>query len=147
MELAKSNLRIILDNGRVSIHYHFTKECSRPCGSQEAGIDKGYTEAVVDSNKRHYGTNFGKYSTEYSKKNDSIMRSRNKLAAIAKKHEAKGNHAKAKPIVTKMEKTKKLKACVEVPQLLKGCIFQNGACFGRQLRTYCVRRFVMEYVA
>lgn len=109
VELAKSNLRIILDNGRVSIHYKCTKECSRPCGSQEAGIDKGYTEAVVDSNKRHYGTNFGKYMTEYSDKNDRIMRSRHKLAAIAKKHEAKGNHAKAKRIVTNNLGNKKIK--------------------------------------
>jgi hypothetical protein len=77
VNLANTNLRIILDHDRVCVHYAATKTCSRPCGTKEAGIDKGYTEAVVDSNKKHYGTNFGKILTDYSDRNDRIMRNRN----------------------------------------------------------------------
>lgn len=98
VNLANTNLRIILDHDRVCVHYAATKTCSRPCGTKEAGIDKGYTEAVVDSNKKHYGTNFGKILTEYSDRNDRIMRNRNKLFALAQKHEANGNHEKAQRI-------------------------------------------------
>ena len=58
VKLAGSNLRLILEHGRIRICYCFDKPKGRPCGKGEAAVDKGYTETCVDSNGRHYGAGF-----------------------------------------------------------------------------------------
>ena len=63
VKLARSNLRLILEHGMIRICYGFDKPKGRPCGKGEAAVDKGYTEAVVDSNGNHYGEDFGPVMT------------------------------------------------------------------------------------
>ena len=98
VKLARSNLRLILEHGMIRICYGFDKPKGRPCGKGEAAVDKGYTEAAVDSNGRHYGEGFGTVMTEYSDRVTELVRNRNKLKAIADKAEAKGDLEKAKRI-------------------------------------------------
>jgi len=42
-------IRLILRGGQVEIHYTIDNTDERACGSKKIGIDKGYTEAFVDS--------------------------------------------------------------------------------------------------
>ena len=98
VRLSGRNLRLILEHGMIRICYGFDKPKGRPCGKGEAAVDKGYTEAVVDSNGRHYGEGFGTVMTEYSDRVTELVRNRNKLSAIADKAQAKGDLEKAKRI-------------------------------------------------
>jgi len=68
VDLTGSNLRVIVKEGFAEIHYATEKGEGRDCGDQVLGIDKGYTEAFVDSNGCHHGESFGKVMTEYSDK-------------------------------------------------------------------------------
>jgi hypothetical protein len=43
--------RLIMRDGRVEIHYTIDNADDCACGSREIGIDKGYTEALVDSER------------------------------------------------------------------------------------------------
>jgi len=38
----------------------------RPCGTRKIGVDKGYTEALTDSDGEHHGTGLGKLLTTES---------------------------------------------------------------------------------
>ncbi|TGO02943.1 hypothetical protein PN36_15455, partial [Candidatus Thiomargarita nelsonii] len=42
-------IRLILREGQVEIHYTIDNTDDRACGNKEIGIDKGYTEVFVDS--------------------------------------------------------------------------------------------------
>lgn len=98
VRLSGRNLRLILEHGMIRICYGFDRPKGRPCGKGEAAVDKGYTEAVVDSNGRHYGEGFGTVMTKYSDRVTELVRNRNKLSAIADKAQAKGDLEKAKRI-------------------------------------------------
>ncbi|HEC85592.1 MAG TPA: transposase, partial [Thioploca sp.] len=68
------------------------------CGSEEIGIDKGYTEAFVDSEGDFYGKELGEV---LSKESDSLKKKyqrRNKIKAVLNKVEQK-NPKKAKRII------------------------------------------------
>jgi len=95
VDLKGSNLRIIVKQGFVEIHFMTEKEASRPCGNKSIGVDKGYTEAFTDSEGDFYGNGFGKVMTDYSDKVNKIGGARNKLHALEKKHRKKGHQAKA----------------------------------------------------
>ena len=53
-------LRLILRGGRVEIHYRIDaslmRSTARPHGTAKIGVDKGYTEVLVDSEREHHGT-------------------------------------------------------------------------------------------
>ena len=98
VRLGGRNLRIILRDGKIEIHYAFEKPAGRPHGKGEVGCDKGYTENVVDSNGLRYGERFGVVMTEYSDKVNATGKARNKLQALLKKHEAAGRTEKAEHI-------------------------------------------------
>jgi hypothetical protein len=63
-------LRLILRGGRVEVHYQIDAadmDTSRmPCGARTVGVDKGYTEALVDSDGVHHGTDLGRLLTTES---------------------------------------------------------------------------------
>ena len=96
--LDNKNLRLIIKKDIIEVHYSFDKEQGRPCGTKEIGIDKGYTEAFVDSEGEFYVEDFGLLTTRYSDKESNKGKSRNKLHAISKKYKAKGNYKKAQRI-------------------------------------------------
>lgn len=76
-------LRLILRDGRVEVHYQIEAPTGRPCGTRVIGVDKGYTEALVDSDGAHHGTGLGAFLTEESDAQKVKGQRRNKLRAIA----------------------------------------------------------------
>jgi hypothetical protein len=95
VDLNGCNLRIIVKEDITEIHYGIDKDEGRPHGDQKLGIDKGYTEAFVDSDGDHHGTQFGAVMTAYSDKASETGKARNKLYALEKKHRKNGNTKKA----------------------------------------------------
>lgn len=96
--LSNANLRVILKGDSIEVHYATEKEAGRPCGSQEIGIDKGYTEAFTDSDGIQHGCGFGASMTKYSDQILETNKARNKLHALAKLHKSKGRLSKADKI-------------------------------------------------
>ncbi len=90
-------IRLILREGQVEIHYTIDNTDDRTCGNKEIGIDKGYSEVFVDSEGEFYGKGLGEV---LSKESDSLKKKyqrRNKIKAVLNKVEQK-NPKKAKRI-------------------------------------------------
>ncbi|MBM0226992.1 MULTISPECIES: RNA-guided endonuclease TnpB family protein [Micromonospora] len=92
-------LRLILRGGRVEVHYQIDasqmRSSQRPCGDRTIGVDKGYTEALTDSDGTHHGTRLGKLLTAESDRLKQRNRRRAKLRSIANTAALRGDHAKA----------------------------------------------------
>lgn len=95
VNLTGSNLRIIVKEGCTEIHYATEKGQGRACGDRIVGVDKGYTEALSDSDGQAHGLKFGSVLTDYSDKTAATIRYRNRLHALEKKHRQAGRAAKA----------------------------------------------------
>ena len=95
VDLTGCNLRVIVKGGRTEVHYATDKGDGREHGDQVIGVDKGYTEALVDSDGTAHGTCFGAVMTAYSDKAAATGKQRNQLHALEKKHRKNGNTAKA----------------------------------------------------
>ena len=95
VDLRGRNLRVIVNGDPIEIHYATEKTAGRPCGTQEVGIDKGYSEALTDSDGVHHGEQFGAVLTRYSDQQAATGKARNKLHALEKKHREAGRMAKA----------------------------------------------------
>lgn len=82
------NLRLILRNGGVEVHYTEDVEIVEDCGSRRIGVDQGYTEVLVDSDGEHLGIGLGAL---LSKESDRLMvknRRRAKIRAVAARSSA-----------------------------------------------------------
>ncbi|WP_203694726.1 RNA-guided endonuclease TnpB family protein [Catellatospora coxensis] len=92
-------LRLILRGGLVEIHYQIDaadmRTSQRPCGTRRVGVDKGYTEALTDSDGDHHGTRLGRLLTTESDHRKAKGRARAKLRSIANGAARRGDHAKA----------------------------------------------------
>jgi len=91
-------IRLILREGQVEIHYTIANTDERACGNKEIGIDKGYTEAFVDSEGDFHGKGLGEV---LSKESDSLSikyKRRNKIKAVLDKSQH-NNPKKAKRII------------------------------------------------
>ncbi|MFU8850332.1 RNA-guided endonuclease InsQ/TnpB family protein [Micromonospora sp. SL1-18] len=92
-------LRLILRGGRVEVHYQIDaahmRSSQRPHGDQTLGVDKGYTEALTDSDGDPHGERLGELLTSESDRLKERNRRRAKLRSIANTAAARGNHAKA----------------------------------------------------
>ncbi|MBM0230225.1 MULTISPECIES: RNA-guided endonuclease TnpB family protein, partial [Micromonospora] len=95
-------LRLILRDGRVEVHYQIDaaqlRSSRRPCGEHVVGVDKGYTEALTDSDGEHHGVRLGQLLTAESDRLTERNRRRAKLRSIANTAAQRGNHAKAQRI-------------------------------------------------
>ncbi|MFE9202142.1 RNA-guided endonuclease TnpB family protein [Micromonospora sp. NPDC007230] len=95
-------LRLILRGGRVEVHYQVDaagmRSSQRPCGDQTLGVDKGYTEALTDSDGQPHGEQLGELLTAESDRLKERNRRRAKLRSIANTAAARGDHAKAQRI-------------------------------------------------
>ena len=80
----KGNLRIILRNGKVEVHYAAEVIKTNNCGTQTIGVDKGYTEVLTDSDGTHHGVTLGAVLTKESDRLKLKYQRRNKLKAIAR---------------------------------------------------------------
>lgn len=77
-------LRLILRQDKVEVHYQQEVDVLRTCGDEVVGVDKGYTEAFVDSDNERYGEGLGKLISKESDYLNQKYKNRNKLFAIAK---------------------------------------------------------------
>lgn len=95
-------LRLILRKDRVEIHYQIDaatmKTSQVPAGTRTIGVDKGYTEALTDSDGNHHGTRLGTLLTTESDHRKAKGRARAKLRSIANSAARRGNQAKAERI-------------------------------------------------
>ena len=117
VDLTGCNLRVVVKDGHAEIHYAFDKGDGREHGDQVVGVDKGYTEALVDSDGTAHGERFGAVMTAYSDKASKTGKCRNKLHALEKRYRKNGHVAKAeriknnnlgcKKIVTRRERAQK----------------------------------------
>ncbi|MET0105068.1 MAG: transposase [Sedimenticola sp.] len=110
VDLTGVNLRVIDKETHIEVHYAAEKEITKPCGDQVIGVDKGYTEALTDSDGEHHGVQFGKVMTAYSDAVAKTGKSRNKLHALEKKHREAGRIAKADRILKNNLGRKKITA-------------------------------------
>lgn len=98
----EGTIRLILrDDGEVEIHHAVVEAeacASRPCGDKELGLDKGYSEVFTDNDGERHGEGLGAILSGDSDHLKTVWASRHKLASLADKAEAKGNHAKAQRI-------------------------------------------------
>jgi IS605 OrfB family transposase len=90
-------IRLILREGQVEIHYTIDNTDERACGSKKMGIDKGYTEAFVDSDGDFHGKKLGEVLSKESDYLKKKYQRRNKIKAVLGKVEQK-NPQKAKRI-------------------------------------------------
>ena len=81
----KGNLRLILRDSKVEIHYASEIIETNDCGSQIIGVDKGFSEVLTDSDGLQHGLNLGVILTKESDYLKLKYQRRNKLKAIAKK--------------------------------------------------------------
>ncbi|MFE9692100.1 RNA-guided endonuclease TnpB family protein [Micromonospora sp. NPDC005806] len=92
-------LRLILRGGRVEVHYQIDasqmRTSQRPCGQRTLGVDKGYTEALTDSDGVHHGTSLGQLLMSESDRRKERNGRRAKLRSIANNAALRGDHAKA----------------------------------------------------
>ncbi|GHJ47360.1 hypothetical protein Cs7R123_47020 [Catellatospora sp. TT07R-123] len=92
-------LRLILRGGRVEIHYQIDAAAmptsQRPCGAGAVGVDKGYTEALTDSDGGRHGTGLGALLTAESDRLKERNRRRARLRSIANSAAQRGDRAKA----------------------------------------------------
>lgn len=80
-------LRLILRGNRVEVHYQIDaadmKTSQKPCGTRRIGVDKGYIEALVDSDGDHHGVGLGRLLRTESDRIKERNRRRAKLRSIA----------------------------------------------------------------
>jgi hypothetical protein len=110
IDLRGCNLRIVVKGESVEIHYATEKAPGRRCGNQEIGVDKGYSEALTDSEGVHHGERFGEVLSEYSDQVAATGQARNRLHALENKHRQAGRIAKADRIKQHNLGRKKLEA-------------------------------------
>ncbi|WP_242469464.1 transposase [Rhabdochromatium marinum] len=74
---------IIKDDDRIEVHYTIEVEVNQDCGERTLGVDKGYSEVLVDSDGEHHGRELGKVLTEQSDRLKAKYQRRAKLRALA----------------------------------------------------------------
>ncbi|WP_319460896.1 transposase [Micromonospora sp. RTP1Z1] len=96
-------LRLILRGGRVEVHYQIDaslmRSSQRPCGDATIGVDKGYTEALTDSDGGRHGCGLGELLSSESDRLKERNRRRAKLRSIANTAALRGDHQKAHRIM------------------------------------------------
>ncbi len=95
-------LRLILRGSRVEVHHQIdadaVKSSARPAGDREIGVDKGYTEALTDSDGQHHGTELGELLASESDYRKLKNARRAKIRSVAEKARDHGDHATAERI-------------------------------------------------
>ncbi len=94
----KGNLRLILRNEKVEVHYAIEVTKTNDCGTKTIGVDKGFTEALTDSDGEHHGINLGDVLSKESDHLKLKYQRRYKLRGIAlkKPHVQKHNLGRKK---------------------------------------------------
>ncbi|MBK1650426.1 RNA-guided endonuclease TnpB family protein, partial [Rhabdochromatium marinum] len=69
---------------RIEVHYTIEVEAKQDSGKRTIGVDKGYSEVLVDSDGEHHGQELGQILTEQSDTLKAKYQRRAKLRALAK---------------------------------------------------------------
>ena len=78
-------LRILLtDDDRIEVHYTIEADITQDGGERTIGVDKGYSEVLVDSDGAHHGQELGATLTDTSDQLKAKYQRRAKLRARAK---------------------------------------------------------------
>jgi IS605 OrfB family transposase len=78
-------LRIILtDDDRLEVHVAIEAAITQDGGARTIGVDKGYSEVLVDSDGDHHGPELGALLTDTSDRLKAKYQRRSKLRALAK---------------------------------------------------------------
>jgi hypothetical protein len=94
-------LRVILRGGRVEVHYQVedtaVRSARRGCGTAAVGVDKGYSEVLVDTDGEHHGPELG----ELLRRRCDTLKERNarraELRSIANQAAGRGRCGGADP--------------------------------------------------
>ncbi len=78
-------LRIIIKDNQIEIHCLANKKQHKQCGTKIIGVDKGYSEVLVDSEGNFHGEGFNQLLTPISNARNEKNKKRNKLIQIARK--------------------------------------------------------------
>jgi len=89
------NIRIVLKHKTVEIHHVIEVGCSVNKSNNIIAIDKGFVTAITSSSGEKYGKDFNVILKAESDRLSEKSKKRNKLFALAKKNEEKGNVIKA----------------------------------------------------
>jgi len=76
-------IRVILKGNDVEVHYGIEAADERPCGEKTLGVDKGYSEVLVDSDGDRHGVGLGALLSAESDCLKGKYRARNHLQSIA----------------------------------------------------------------
>lgn len=87
----KGNLRIVLFDRKVEIHHPLDIEIIPLKGKENKAIDKGFNTAITSSSGAKYGQGFNELLKAESDRLSQKNKKRNKLSALAKKYEEKGD--------------------------------------------------------
>jgi hypothetical protein len=95
-------LWVVLRGGRVEVHYQVddtaVTSAHRGCGTATVGVDKGYSEVLVDTDGDHHGPELG----ELLRRRSDTLKERNarraKLRSIGNQAAQRGRHGKAERI-------------------------------------------------
>ena len=87
-------LRLILKDAGIEVHYTIEAEVKPDCGERTLGVDKGYSEVLVDSDGEHHGQELGAILTDASDRLKAKYQRRSKLRALANRtrHPRKRQH-------------------------------------------------------
>jgi putative transposase len=93
----RGNIRLVLDEEQrlVEIHYTAVLKRAAPLKGEPCGLDAGVSEVFTDEQGVRYGVELGSVLKYASDELCGQGRKRNKLHQVAKKAEARGDHAKA----------------------------------------------------
>jgi IS605 OrfB family transposase len=98
----EGTLRLVLRGGRVEVHHQIDdkalKSAHRPAGDLQIGVDKGYSEALTDSDGQRHGLELG----AMLRARCDVLKARNArramLRSIANNAAKRGQHGKAERI-------------------------------------------------
>jgi len=93
-----ANIKIVLKGNRIELHHVVEIEEKQNKNSEVVAIDKGFTEIITSSNNKRYGLGFNEILKEESDRLSEKNKKRNKLRALAKKYEEKGDFGKPEAI-------------------------------------------------
>jgi IS605 OrfB family transposase len=78
-------LRLMVRDGIIEVHYTIEVVETKNCGTKTIGVDKGYTEVLVDSDGEHHGNGLGELLKTESDALKIKNQRRAKLRAVANK--------------------------------------------------------------
>lgn len=98
----RETLRLVLRGGVVEVHHQVEDQqmasTHRPAGTRTIGVDKGYSEVLVDSEGQHHGTVLGPLLQQRSDYLCHKNACRARLRSLAEKAAQCGEHGKAERV-------------------------------------------------